>query len=822
MENTALKEEPKGDDLERELEQKSSFIEKLLSQNRELTKQKEYFEKLFNEVTHSTSWKITAPIRALAELKRTIFPLLRWRRFPFSLREGRNTTVNGSSVTILGQSPRISLVPLGSQSPSKWVTLEASITPLVPMRYIFLYFRTGETFNDGERVWLTFVDGKPLPAPFWIPKGVKEFRLDPFESEGSFVVDSFTIREIGSIQLIWHFLSKYFFSLIRNPGQAFIKIKRAVSLVRAGGIEALRVKLFAQQLTNNYQEWVERFDTLSTEDIEKIGRHIESFSRRPKISILMPTYNTPEEWLRKAIDSVLGQIYQEWELCIADDASTEPHVRSILKEYEEKNHRIKVTFRETNGHIAKASNDALSLATGDFVALLDHDDELSPHALYMIANEVNESPTVGFIYSDEDKLTGYGMRFNPYFKSDWNPDLLLSQNYVCHLSVFRSDILRSIGGFRDGVDGAQDWDLILRATEKLSENEIRHIPHVLYHWRVIEGSTAQSTTFKPYVLESQKRTVEEHLRRRGEKASVEILPAISHLKTTFEVPTPKPLVSIIIPSRDQKDILSRCLNSITAKSTYKNIEFIVVNNGSVEPDALQYLNVLRERSNFRVIEDRRPFNFSRLNNDAAKIAKGEILAFLNNDLEVISPDWLSEMVSHAARSGVGAVGARLLYPNGLLQHGGIIIGIGGVAGHNHKGRLRTDPGYFNRAILTQNLSAVTAACMVLRRDVFEEVGGFDEERLTVAFNDVDLCLRIREKGYRIVYTPYAELFHYESISRGYENTPEKFNRFESEIRAMKKKWGDTLKFDPYYNPNLTFVTEDFSFAFPPRVKKPWG
>jgi GT2 family glycosyltransferase len=494
----------------------------------------------------------------------------------------------------------------------------------------------------------------------------------------------------------------------------------------------------------------------------------------------------------------------------------------VLEEYAARDKRIKLAFRSDNGHISKASNTAAELAAGEFLALLDHDDELTEHALYMIVSELNDSPNLDLVYSDEDKITGYGMRFNPYFKPDWNPDLLCSQNYVCHLTVVRTALFRRLGGFREGFEGAQDWDLFLRVGDATAPERISHIPHVLYHWRVIEGSTAQSTAAKPYVMAAQKRAVEEHLRRKGESAAtVEILESISQLRVHRPVPRPEPLVSVIIPTRDQVQLLSQCVGGVLEETDYKNIELIIVDNGSVEEETIAYLNELKREPRVTVLTDTRPFNYSRLNNDAAKIAKGSILAFLNNDLEVTDSRWLGEMVSHVVRPEVGGVGARLFFPNGLLQHGGVITGIGGVAGHNHKGRLRHDPGYFNRAILCQNLSAVTAACMLVRKEVFSEVGGFEEEALSVAFNDVDLCLKIRSKGYLIVYTPYAELVHHESASRGYETTPEKFARFESEVETMKKRWGTALLNDPYYNPNLTLLTEDFAFAFPPRAEKPW-
>ncbi|RIL11832.1 MAG: hypothetical protein DCC75_01625 [Proteobacteria bacterium] len=456
------------------------------------------------------------------------------------------------------------------------------------------------------------------------------------------------------------------------------------------------------------------------------------------------------------------------------------------------------------------------------MALLDHDDELTPHALAMVVDSINSNPAADLFYSDEDKISVDGTRFNPYFKSDWNPELLLSHNFVCHLGVYRREIVNRIGGFRKDFVGAQDWDLLLRFVEQIPESNIVHIPMILYHWRTVPESTASSSAAKPYALVNAIRAMREHLERTGINGEVTEVPEFSMLRVRYELPQPSPLVSIIIPTRDRRDLLERCIESILSKSSYRNFEILVIDNGSSDPATLEYLNTGEKEKRFQVLRDNRPFNFSRLNNSAAAQAKGSILGFLNNDLELITPDWLEEMLSYFSREGVGAVGARLWYPNDTLQHGGITVGIGGVAGHAHKCFAKGDPGYFNRAALPGCFSGVTAACMLVRRQVFEKIKGFDEENLTIAFNDVDLSLRICEAGSRIVWTPYAEFYHYESASRGYETTPEKTARFEKEIVYMMQRWGDRLTNDPYYNPNLTLLTEDYGLGFPPRVRKPWA
>jgi glycosyltransferase involved in cell wall biosynthesis len=555
--------------------------------------------------------------------------------------------------------------------------------------------------------------------------------------------------------------------------------------------------------------------------VDRIRESAEKLPHKPKISVVTPVFNPPIVKFRACLDSVLTQGYQNWELCLSDDCSTDPLVKEIIKEYCHKDPRVKAVFRESSGHISAATNSALGISTGEYVAFLDHDDELTPDALYLVAREVNHYPQAQLIYSDEDKKTPDGNRVDPHFKSDWNPELLTQLNYICHLLVIKRSALESVDGLRTQCDGAQDWDLILRVSEKLSEREIRHIPHVLYHWIVIPGSTAQSTSAKPYVLEAQRRVVEAHLQRTGQLAHVSISHGLSHLRIDRRVIGVAPKVSLLILTRDKLSFLKPCVDSLLERTKYTNFEVVIVDNGSKEPETLEYFReIQRGHANVRVHRDDRPFNFSALNNFGVEHCSGEVFGFLNNDLKFTNGEWLERMVAQVVREEVGVVGARLLFPNNLLQHGGIILGIDGVAGHNHKGLVREDPGYFNRAILSQNVSAVTAACMLVRRDVFNLVGGFDD-KLSVAFNDVDFCLRIRAAGFRVVYEARAEAFHYESATRGYETTPERLSRFERERSLMKARWGRNLDFDPYYNPNLSLMTEDFSLSFPPRMARPW-
>jgi GT2 family glycosyltransferase/glycosyltransferase involved in cell wall biosynthesis len=573
----------------------------------------------------------------------------------------------------------------------------------------------------------------------------------------------------------------------------------------------------------DYATWVRRFDTPTLAETISWRARIEALAaaERPLVSVLMPVYNTPETWLVKAIESVRAQWYPHWELCIADDASTAPHVRRLLEDYLRRDARIRVTFREKNGHISAASNSALAFATGEFTVLLDHDDELAPHALAEIVFAFAAAPTRVFIYSDEDKLDELGRRFDPYFKPDWNPDLLLGQNYTCHLSAFRTTRLRAIGGFREGLEGSQDWDLTLRATEGLKPAEIHHIPRILYHWRAIPGSTALVIDQKEqYPFVAARKALADHLERTGVPA--ELVPVAGHhWRIKRPLPSPVPKASIIIPTRNNDALLRVAIDSLLAKTAYPNFEIIVVNNHSDEPATLAYFEELR-RQDVRVIDFEAPFNFSALNNFAARQAAGSVLAFLNNDIEVISTDWLDEMVSQALRLEIGAVGAMLYYPDDTVQHAGAVLGLtgpagrDGVAGHAFKGARRGSEGQRNRLRLVQNYSAVTAACLVVRRAVFDEVGGFNERNLAVAFNDIDFCLRVRKAGHWNLWTPFAEFYHHESASRGLEDTPEKIARFQSEVAYMRSTWGAILDADPAYNVNLSLQHEDFSLSFPPR------
>jgi GT2 family glycosyltransferase len=559
-----------------------------------------------------------------------------------------------------------------------------------------------------------------------------------------------------------------------------------------------------------YADWIERSEQSRLPGPSAQLAEMATWRWTPLMSIVVPTYNTDPAMLRACLDSVLAQSYPHWELCIADDASTQPQVRAILSDYAGRNPRVKVTWRESNGHIVAASNSALALAEGEFVVLLDHDDELAPHALFAVARALQARPTAQLVYSDEDKLDATGRRCAPYFKPDFSPDLLYSQNYISHLGVYRRTLVQAVGGFRPGYEGSQDYDLVLRCVARIADTrDILHVPEVLYHWRMAEGSTASGQEQKTYTTDAARRALQDHFDSAGLPATVSVItPGL--YRQHWALPEPAPLVSLIVPTRDCHDVLKTCIDSILQQTAYANYEIIIVDNGSTCPNTLDYMAGLEAAGKVRVLRYDLPFNYAAINNFAVLHARGSVIGLVNNDVEVIGADWLTEMVSHAVRADIGCVGAKLYYPNDTIQHGGVVCGIGGVAGHSHKYQPRDADGYFSRMRIVHNTSAVTAAVLLLRRSVFEQVGGLDEVGLSVAFNDVDLCLKVMAAGYRNLWTPFAELYHHESISRGSDETPEKRERFRRECEVMQARWPSVIARDPYYNPNLTLQREDYS------------
>ena len=695
--------------------------------------------------------------------------------------------LEGGDFLTTGQDPQFSLTTRDRSLPSAWTLISISTARVDPVLRPVLYVWGGSGGND------LFTFPFPVIAAAGVskilvrfPSNVTSIRLDPVDDAGvRFRIDSIS------------------FSDASTDGNLFAPYP-------------------SDARVTDYESWVSLYDTLQPEDESAIRRHIDRLEYRPTISVVMPVYNPDPRYFRRALDTVIQQLYPDWELCVADDASTDPEIRLILGEYVARDPRIKVVYREQNGHISAASNSAISLVTGEFVALMDHDDELPAHALYMLAVELNDHPNADIIYSDEDKIDSAGRRHDPHFKTDWNIDLFYAQNMIAHLGVYRTTLVRAAGGFRVGFEGSQDYDFTLRVLPLTTSNRIRHIPFVLYHWRIATGVSTFSTDNPSNSVHTAHRALREYFS--AMEPGAEVLPIAafpSWWRIKRAIPADCPQVTLIIPTRDRVSLLRNCVDGILNATAYPKIDIIIVDNESTEPQTLAYFQEIAADARVQILKVGGNFNFSALNNVAAKLAHGDIIGFMNNDIEVTAPAWLEEMVSQVIVPGVGAVGAKLLYDGGNIQHAGVTLGVYGVAGHGHRHFPAEAIGYFGRPQLQQELSAVTAAVMLMPRRVFEQVGGYDEVNLPVSYNDVDLCLRVREAGYRIVYTPFAVLRHLESASRGADSTPEKFDRHQQERAYMEQRWRSVLRCDPFYSVNLSLADESFRIAFPPRSVKPW-
>jgi GT2 family glycosyltransferase len=690
-----------------------------------------------------------------------------------------------------------------------------------------LYPDYGKGISENERIFLPD-PGKDgwIRAVVTFKHPVCFIRFDPSVRPVTFRTKNFRLCRLSKARALFSMacgIRDYSVELQENSTE---RVRRflylaLLDLVRLGprrcGEQAFARYLATMQVRgDDYQAWIKRYELSVQRDRRRLKKRVTELPRKPLISILLPVYNTPEKWLRRCIDTVIAQAYPHWELCIADDASNAPHVRKVLQKYQERDTRIKVVFREHNGHISASSNSALELASGEYIALLDHDDELPVHALLEVAEAIGRHPEWRVIYSDEDKIDEFGYRFDPYFKPDWNYDLLLSHNCISHLGVYHTELVREVGGFREGTEGSQDWDLVLRCIERLDGRQIGHIAHVLYHWRAIPGSTALAPGEKNYAHLAAMRVIQAHLDRKYGNGTVhEIANHPGNYRVRYRVPTSPPLVSLIIPTRDRVDLLRQCVDSILGKTNYSSYEVVIVDNQSRDHETLEYLKEVTSDSRVKVIKYDAPFNYSAINNMAVRSCQGAVLGFINNDIEVIASEWLDEMVAHVCRPGIGAVGAKLYFPDNTIQHAGVILGFNGVGVHAYAGCHKDWLGQMLRAKLIQQFSAVTAACMLITRTAFEAVGGFDE-RLQVAYNDIDLCLKLGKTGYRNIWTPYAELYHHESATRGDDVTPEKRARFDAEVALMLERWRPIIDKDPAYNVNLAITGETFNLAFPPR------
>ena len=550
-----------------------------------------------------------------------------------------------------------------------------------------------------------------------------------------------------------------------------------------------------------YQAYVPDQETLEAQKKHK-------FDYRPLISIAVPAYQTPVEFLKQMIESLISQTYPEWELCIANASPDNEEMQRVLADYSAKDSRVRFCNLKENLGIAENTNRAFSMAKGEFMGLLDHDDLLAPNALYEIVQALQDHPQADALYTDEDKVTTeLDEHFQPHLKPDFNLDLLRSNNYLCHFFVVRRSIVEKAGGFRKEFDGAQDYDFIFRCTE--NAREVLHVPEILYHWRTHKASTADNPASKMYAFEAGKRAIEANLERTGTKGVVSHTQDLGFYRVKYPVQG-KPLVSVIIPNKDEKETLQTCMEMLNNNTSYQNFEIIIIENNSTTDEIFRYYKELSKDPRIHLLRWGKEFNYSAINNFGVAHAKGEYLLFLNNDIKSINPDWMEELLGVCQRPEVGGVGAKLIYPDNTIQHAGCVVGMGGIAGHMFVDMPADRTGYLHKASLLQDMSAVTAACLMMKKEVFEEAGGFTEE-LAVAFNDVDLCLKVRKNNHLIVYDPYAKLYHMESKTRGAEDSKEKVRRFQTEIEYMRCHWLDILKNgDPYYNKNLSLTKWNYS------------
>ena len=667
-----------------------------------------------------------------------------------------------------------------------------------------LYIDYGKGFNEEDTI-LIKADKTDVKRVCYLKSAPVTLRFDPMDKKGKFSVIHLNLLPLPAIRAKSLMRKK-----IHNLGKSLLANEATNGVAQKYTI-AEQYKRYDDLLHTLYSpkgnvDWHKRQQIL----IEKAFESKQQTNENIKISVIVPVYNTPMDLLTACIDSVLKQSYANWQLCLADDKSTSEETIDYLNNQLPNDDRISIIFRKENGNISEATNSALELATGDYIALLDHDDCLHEHALSLAVSAIQRNPRAQVLYTDEDKINYQGEHSDPHFKSDWNRDLLYSQNYICHLGIYKKSLVDSVGGMRSTFNGSQDYDFLLRCIAKVTDKEIIHIPYVLYHWRAVEGSTALSSVAKSYTHQAGKAALVDYFKKQAVDVEVRNGRFPNTYRVKWPVKEPAPLVSLMIPTRDGFDILSQCIHSILEKTDYPNYEILIINNQSSCKQTLDYLNKVSTLDRVNIIDYNRPFNFSAINNYAAKQTKGDIIGLINNDIEVINNGWLTEMVSHCLRKPIGCVGAKLYYGNGRIQHAGVILGIGGVAGHAHKYFADAHPGYFSRLHILQNLSAVTGACLLVRKEIYEKVNGLTED-LKVAFNDVDFCLKVREAGYTNLWTPYAKLYHHESVSRGEENTPEKQKRFLREVRYMQQKWGNKLDKDPFYSPNLSLISEDFSY-----------
>lgn len=702
-----------------------------------------------------------------------------------------------------------------------WLMIEVDFLSTEITHNFFVHFETGRT-NSSKINYIPYKSNGSSKRIFFTASAIKVIRFDGLETNLNKMIKGFRVVRLLPSFAIDRVVARIINSDFNYRGFNKVQLKKSIKKdARHRSMSWRRLLLhkydqtfFKVRTGGQYTQWIENNEISYSELVHSNSiKCIDDFYYKPKVSIILTTYNSDIGFLQECLESIMNQSYSNWELCIVDDGSKSKLLIDLLKDLLKKDHRIRLELNNSNRGIAVSANQAIDMASGEFIGFVDHDDLLAKDCLAFCVNAINEKQDVSLVYTDEDKIDDTGCRFDPHFKPDWNYDLLLSQNYISHFTVIRSDIIEQVGGLRHNVEGAQDYDLLLRIIAQFNDYIVSHVPRVLYHWRAIPGSTAMSPHEKDYTSRSGLVALVDYhcsVCDKVEKVSQATLP--NTYRHYWPILGEPPLVSLLIPSRDNFLFLKRCIDSILEKTDYQPYEIIVINNASVCKKTLGYLDSISKNSKIKVLNWNKPFNYSAINNFAALHSAGSVLGLINDDTEVINRSWLREMVSQVERVDVGCVGAKLYYPNDTIQHAGVILGIGGVAGHGHKYFSRNDHGYFSRLRLVHNVSAVTGACLLVKKEVYFQVKGLEEEYLPVAFNDVDFCLKVGELGRRNIWTPFAELYHHESISRGSDNSMTKKIRARKEVDYMREKWGSLLDADPLYNPNLTLVFEDFSIS----------
>lgn len=722
----------------------------------------------------------------------------------------------------IGSNPTFSVVSERPALPSGWCRISYRGHSARGYLSPKLRIETVQGGEDSVLIELPPSRGQLVAAIRRLPAQVAGMRLSPLEGPGRFWIEDFRIGQLEGHAVMVEIARRALRAMTGDPVRLGAWSRIAWRIWRGGNLNSLKIFVarWLEQSELDYRTWVAYHDTLTDEDRAAIRSRIAALRRRIKFSIVVLAEDTPEEALRRCVDSVRQQIYTDWELVIAPDASSSSQFRAVAEDYRRRDDRIRIAI--VGGGPSTGGGSALELATGDYVILLNGGGTLAEHACYLFAEALDADPDLDLIYADDDEMDASGMRASPCFKGHWDCERFLQQDYLSHCCALRTTLVRQVGGLRAGYVGSEGYDLALRCVAASEPKRIGHVPFVLYHkWHrpPPKGSGASNA---PGRDDAALRAVADCLRAAGAGASVErgVVPGVRRLR--YMLPEPAPRVTLMIPTRNGAELVRRCIESIVAKTAYPAYEILLVDNESDEPSATAYFREIETSGTVRLVRFEGDFNYAAINNFAAERACGDMLGLLNNDTEVIDGGWLSEMVAYAARPEVGAVGAKLLYPDGTIQHAGIVMGLHGTVGHLLQRAPREAPGYCGCLAVAREVTAVTGACLLVRRSVYEEVGGLDEKNLPVTFNDVDFCLELRRRGYRNIWTPHALLYHHEGASRGPDDSPAKAARFSTEWAYMRAKWGGLLDDDPFYSPNLSLASDDCGPSFPPRCEVPWS